>query len=135
MCFNRGLTIIMTEKKIKTKSKTPVKNIYRVHFSSHRKDYEVYCKSIVESDIFGFIEIEQLIFGETSTVVIDPSEESIKAEFSDVKCSLIPMHAITRIDIVEKEGVAKIVQHSNDSGSNISAFPSSVYQQPKDRDY
>jgi hypothetical protein len=37
-----------------------------------------------------------------------------------VQRSFIPMHAIVRIDEVEKEGVAKV---SESKGSNVTAFP------------
>jgi hypothetical protein len=75
--------------------------------------------------LFGFIEVEELVFGERSTVVLDPGEERIKSEFAGVKCTLLPMHSILRIDEVKKQGVSKI---SAFEGSNVSQFPLSMYQ-------
>jgi hypothetical protein len=54
-------------------------------------------------------------------MVVDPSEEKLKAEFSGVRRSFIPIQAIIRIDEVEKSGVAKI-----SSGDNITPFPVSL---------
>ena len=54
--------------------------------------YEVYANSIAQGALFGFIEIEELVFGERSSVVVDPSEEKIKTEFEGVKRTHIPMH-------------------------------------------
>ena len=71
------------------------------------------------------IEIEELVFGERSTVVLDPGEERIKSEFTDVKCTMLPMHSILRIDEVKKQGQAKI---SALEGGNVSQFPMSMYQ-------
>ena len=82
--------------------------------------YEVYANSIAQGALFGFIEIEELVFGERSTVVVDPSEEKIKTEFEGVKRTHIPMHSVIRIDEVDKQGASKI---SKLEGNNISQFP------------
>ena len=39
-------------------------HIYRVYFHSHGQIYEVYAHSIYQSDLYGFVEIEDYIFGE-----------------------------------------------------------------------
>ena len=104
----------------------PKKHIYKIIFLNQGKVYEVYAKQVAQSGMFGFIEIEQLIFGGRSAVVIDPSEERLKEEFNDVKRTYIPMHSIIRIDEVEKEGSAKIVE-LGDNAAQVVGFPGSVY--------
>ena len=74
--------------------------------------------------MFGFIEVEELVFGERSTVVVDPAEEKIKAEFTDVKRTYLPMHSVLRIDEVKKQGVSKVVALE---GSNVAQFPVPIY--------
>lgn len=98
------------------------KRLYRVQFVNQGKVYEVYAKHVNQSSLFGFIEVEELVFGEKSAVVIDPSEERLKSEFEGVPVTHIPMHAIVRIDEVEKQGVAKIVPLDG-KGENIVAYP------------
>ena len=83
--------------------------------------YEIYARQIYQSDLYGFIEVEELVFGERSGVLVDPSEEKLKAEFEGVSRSYIPMHAIVRIDEVAKEGVGSITEVQG--GSNVSPFP------------
>ncbi|MEH6550473.1 MAG: DUF1820 family protein [Pseudomonadales bacterium] len=99
-------------------SKSPV---YRVVFVNHNKVYELYAKAIFQSDMYGFIEIEDFIFGERAQVIVDPSEEKLKNEFAGVKRTYVPMHNVLRIDEVEKEGTGKI----RDAGSSdkVTAFP------------
>lgn len=94
--------------------------IYKVIFFNQGQIYEVYARQIYQSDLYGFIEIEELVFGEKSKMVVDPSEEKLKSEFEGVNRSYVPMHAIVRIDEVAKEGVSKI---SDAKGSNIAPFP------------
>lgn len=98
------------------------KRLYKVQFVNQGKMYEVYAKHVSQSDLFGFIEVEGLVFGEKSAVVIDPSEERLKSEFEGVPITHIPMHAIVRIDEVEKQGTAKIVSLTG-NGENVVAYP------------
>ena len=74
-----------------------------------------------------FVELSDLIFNNKTDVVIDPSEEKIKAEFGDVKSTYIPVHAIIRIDEVEKTGQNKIRPLGNiaPTSDRITPFPSS----------
>lgn len=101
-----------------------MQQIYKIIFINDNKLFEIYAKEIMQSNLFGFIEIEEIVFGEQSSVVVDPSEEKLKAEFGNVIRSYIPMHNIIRIDEVPKQGTAKITD-SNTKGSNVTAFPSS----------
>ncbi len=94
--------------------------IYRIQFFNQGQVYEVYAHSIYQSDLYGFIEIEDYIFGEKSQVVIDPGEERLRNEFEGVERSFIPMHAVIRIDEVEKEGQAKV---TDTKGQNVMPFP------------
>lgn len=86
--------------------------------------YEIYARSVGHGAMFGFVEVEELVFGSQSTVVVDPSEEKIKTEFEGVKRTYLPMHAVLRIDEVDKEGTSKISKL--DSG-NVAQFPVPVY--------
>ena len=99
-------------------------HLYKVIFLNQGKVYEIYARSISQGSLFGFIEIEELVFGERTSVVVDPSEDKLKSEFETVKRIYVPMHAIVRIDEVEKEGVSKI---SAVDGDNVTAFPMPVY--------
>ena len=84
------------------------KQIYKVIFYNKDKVYEVFARQIYQSDLYGFIEIEEIVFGERNQLVVDPNEEKLKTEFESVVRSYVPLHAVVRIDEVEKEGVAKI---------------------------
>ena len=100
------------------------RHLYKIMFLSQGKLYEIYARSVSQGSLFGFIEVEKLVFGERSSVVVDPSEERIKSEFNSVKRTYIPMHAVIRIDEVEKQGVSKI---SAVEGGNVAQFPVPVY--------
>ncbi|MFC4700716.1 DUF1820 family protein [Glaciecola siphonariae] len=87
--------------------------IYRIQFISSGERYELYVKELVSSQVFGFVEIADFVWDKHTELVVDPSHEKLKNEFSKVKRSYIPMHNVLRIDQVEKQGSAKISQLSD----------------------
>ena len=95
--------------------------IYKITFLNKGKVYEVFAKQVYQSDLYGFVEVEDYMFDAKTQMVVDPSEEKLKAEFNGVKRSFINIQAIIRIDEVEKSGVSKI-----SNGDNISPFPVSL---------
>ena len=103
-------------------------HIFRIMFVNQGKVYEVYARKVSHGDLFGFIEVEELMFGERSSVVLDPSEERVKGEFSGVKRTFLPMHSILRIDEVRKHGVSKIT--ALEGGANVTQFPMPMYSSP-----
>jgi len=105
----------------------PASLIYKVMFANQGKIYEVYARKVSHGNLFGFIEIEELVFGERSSVVLDPGEERIKSEFEGVKRSYLPLHSVLRIDEVKRQGVSKI---SALEGSNVAQFPMPLYTPP-----
>lgn len=98
------------------------KQIYRITFANQDAVYEIYARKVSESEMFGFLEIEEFVFGENTSLVVDPAEERLKLEFSHVKRTFVPMHAVFRIDEVDKQGVSKVRDKSRDD-SKISMFP------------
>jgi hypothetical protein len=99
-------------------------HIFKVMFVNQGKVYEIYARKVSHGNLFGFIEVEELVFGERSTVVVDPAEEKIKAEFSEVKRTYLPLHSVLRIDEVRKQGVSKILALE---GGNVAQFPVPLY--------
>lgn len=95
-------------------------HIFKILFVNQGKVYEVYARKVSHGSLFGFVEIEDLVFGERSTVVLDPSEERIKSEFAGVKRTYLPLQAVIRIDEVRQHGVSKITALE---GTNVSQFP------------
>jgi hypothetical protein len=84
-------------------------HIYKVAFINQDQVYEVYVKKVYQADLYGFVIIEDFVFGEKSSIVVDPTEEKLRSEFEGVNRSFIPVHKIIRIDQVKKRGTAKIV--------------------------
>ena len=99
------------------------KSIYRVIFHSQSNVYELYAREVTQGAMYAFVEIGDIIFGERSKLVLDPSDEKLKTEFSGVRRTYIPLHAVIRIDQVEKEGRAKILPGGDTATGNIAPFP------------
>jgi hypothetical protein len=103
-------------------------HIFRIMFVNQGKVYEIYARKVSHGDLFGFIEVEEVLFGERSSVVLDPSEERIKSEFEGVKRTFLPMHSVLRIDEVKKQGASKIT--AVEGGANVAQFPMPLYGAP-----
>jgi len=99
-------------------------HIFKVVFANQGKVYEIYAKKVSHGELWGFVEVEELIFGEKSTVVVDPSEERVKSEFEGVTRTYLPMHSILRIDEVRKQGISKVIAAES---SNVMPFPAPIY--------
>ncbi len=100
------------------------RHLYKISFVNQGKVWEIYARSVTHGSLLGFVEVERLVFGERSSVVVDPAEERIKSEFAGVRRTFLPMHSILRIDEVEKQGAGKITAFE---GGNVAQFPVPVY--------
>lgn len=100
------------------------KTVFKILFMNQGKVYEIYARGVGHGSLYGFVEVEEIVFGERSTVVVDPAEERIKAEFEGVKRTYLPLHSVIRIDEVDKQGVSKI---SRIEGGNVAQFPMPMF--------
>jgi hypothetical protein len=101
--------------------------LYRVSFVNQGKVYEIFARKVYASDLYGFVTVEQLRFGERSGLVVDPSEEKLRDEFEGVERFHVPMHAVIRVDEVQQAGVAKI----HELGDKVTPFPGALYPPKK----
>ena len=97
------------------------KRVYRVSFLKHGKVYEIFCRDVSTSDLWGFVDLSGLIFGEKDAVVVDPTEERMRDEFEDVEVLYLPMHSILSIEQVKKRGQSVI--RDRESGEKVTPFP------------
>ena len=104
------------------------KSIFRIIFHNQGSIYEVYAHEVTQGGMYAFVEVGEITFGERSKLVVDPSDEKLKSEFAGVKRTYIPLHAIVRIDEVEKEGQAKIHPGGETKGGNVS--PLTISKKP-----
>jgi len=99
--------------------------VWKVQFQNRGKLYEIYAREVSHGSLFGFLEVEGLLFGEKTTLVVDPSEETLQREFEGVDRTFIPLHAVVRVDQVGKRGTATI---RSIKGEDVAPVP--VYTPP-----
>lgn len=95
-------------------------SLFRIIFTQKDVVQELYAKQLSESDMYGFIVVEEIVFGERSSVLVDPAEEKVKQEFAGVLRTYIPMHTVIRIDEIEQKDAVGI---KSGATNNISIFP------------
>lgn len=99
------------------------KPLFRIQFISNGERYELFVREVCQGNMFGFIEIGDFVWDSHTSLVLDPSHEKLKAEFSGVLRTYVPMHSVLRIDEVNKQGASKITQLSD----KVMAFPTPIY--------
>lgn len=97
-------------------------NAYKVVFQSQGQVVELYARHVSQGGLFGFVEVEGLIFGARSQVVVDPSEEGLRNEYGNARRLYLPLHAILRIEEVEHAGQSRVTETS-ESGGAVRPFP------------
>lgn len=97
-------------------------NVYKIIFIQLGEIYEVFANQIYQSDMYGFIEVEDYIFNKDKQLVVDPAAEKLKNEFNKVERSYIPINAIIRIDEVVESGEATIKENKD----SVTPFPLNI---------
>ena len=102
--------------------------MYRITFLNKGQVYEIYARAVSQGELYGFLEVSGMVFGERTTVVVDPVEERIKSEFDGVTSTFIPMHHVLRVDKVARQGKSRITKPD---GDNVTPFPAGLYSPNK----
>lgn len=84
------------------------KSLYKVTFLNHGKVYELYARRVASGALWGFVEVDGLVFDVHDGLVVDPTEERLRDEFGDTRVLHLPMQGIVRIEEVEKKGKSAI---------------------------
>jgi len=105
-----------------TKRKTAEEHVYKIIFTNQGQVYELYARHVSQGDLFGFIEVEQLLFGERSKLIVDSSEERLKTSSPASSESSSRCTRWCASDEVEKQGAPRISPSEALSGV-VKAFP------------
>ena len=97
------------------------KALYKIIFLNHGKVYELFSESVSTSGLWGFVEVSKLVFETGEGIVVDPTEEKMRQEFSGAKVLHLPMQCVLRIEEVEKRG--KCLIRDRESGEKVTPFP------------
>ena len=96
--------------------------LYKVTFLNAGKVYELYARRVVASELWGFTQVADLVFDVVEGVVVDPTEERLRAEFADTRVLHLPMHAIVRVEEVDRQGVP-VVRDAIGGDGVVTPFP------------
>ncbi len=95
--------------------------LYRVSFINHGKLLELYAGRVASSDLYGFIELSDLVFDSGDSVVVDPTEERLRDEFGQTEVLHLPMHAVMRVEVVRRRQPSRIRDAA--TGDKVTMFP------------
>lgn len=84
------------------------KTLYKVTFLSHGKVYEIYAQRVASGQLWGFLEVAELLFDVREGILVDPVEEQLRDEFANTRVLHLPMQSVLRVEEVERKGPAAI---------------------------
>ena len=82
--------------------------LFRISYINQQQVYELYARQVSSDQLLGFLSITDLVFERLESVVIDPTEEQLKAEFEDVEVLHIPIQQVLKIEQVKARKSCKI---------------------------
>jgi hypothetical protein len=82
--------------------------LFRISYINQQQVYEIYARDISTDQLLGFMSAAELVFDHREAVVIDPTEERLKAEFEDVEVLHIPLQQVLKIEQVKAKKSCKI---------------------------
>jgi hypothetical protein len=97
-------------------------SLYKIVFQTQGQIVELYARQVGQGGLFGFVEVSDLVFGSRSEIVVDPGEEGLRNEYGGARRLFLPLHAILRIEEVEKQGHAR-VRPAREGTGIVTPFP------------
>ena len=98
------------------------KPLYKISFLNHGRVYELYARRVASGNLWGFVEVAELVFDVHDSLVVDPTEERLRSEFADTRVLHLPMQSVLRVEEVERKGQSAI--RDAESGERVvTPFP------------
>ena len=95
--------------------------MYKLVFYNHGKVYELFAEQVDSSHLYGFVEARKLVFDSSAKVVVDPTEERLREEFSDTVALMLPLQSVIRIERVVRRGPCVI--RDRKTGDKVTMLP------------
>ncbi len=91
--------------------------LYKVRFLNAPGEHiEIHAKSVGPSDIIGLVDINEIVFIDSSEIILTPEDDKVKKIFKDVTRTMLPINTIVRIDeIVVKKNTSVIQLYKTDN--------------------
>ena len=81
-------------------------NIFRVHFTWKEKEYELKARSLDMTHPY-FVAIKDLVLPADNGVLINPADDEIRKNFSDVRQLMLPFQSVSLIEEFTEDPDAK----------------------------
>ncbi len=101
-------------------------SVFRITFFNQGKVYEIYARGVSQGSLLGFVEVEDLVFGERTKLIVDSTEEALRQELDGVRRLYLPIHSVIRIDEVERAGPGRIREGEN-GDARVAPFPMPLF--------
>ena len=96
-----------------------MKTLYKIAFMNEKHELlQIYAGSVQMSDIFGLVEASDIVFIDSSELIINPEDDKIKKLFQNVETTMIPINSLIRIDKVLLQKDTSVIRLYQDNEKN-----------------
>ncbi|WP_022850062.1 DUF1820 family protein [Limisalsivibrio acetivorans] len=90
------------------------KKLFKITFVNGEKEsMTIHASSVNPSSFLGLIEVSDIVFMDSSDILVTPGDDKIKTEFKNVERTFLPINTIIRIDEVYIEKETPIIRLYN----------------------
>ena len=92
-------------------------SIYRIHFTWKDKARTIRCRGLDMTHPY-FVSLEELIFPESSSVIIGPHDDEMRREFGDSRTIMIPFQNVSLIETLKEQDEQRTGRVINFAGTD-----------------
>ena len=93
-------------------------NIFRVHFTWKEKQYELKAHSLDMTHPY-FVSIKDLVLPEENSVLINPADDELRRNFSEVRQLILPFQSVSLIEEFTEDPDARRGLHDPPKGEVV----------------
>lgn len=88
-----------------------MKRLFKIQFiRPDKKILTIHSSEVNTSSFLGLIEVKDIVFMDTSELLITPEDDKIRQEFKNVERTFLPINSIVRIDEVVYEKANSVIR-------------------------
>lgn len=87
------------------------KKLFKINFiNSEKETLTIHASKVNPSEYLGLIEVSDIVFLDSSDIILNPQDDKIKKEFKNVERTFLPLNSIIRIDEVFFQKETQVVR-------------------------
>ena len=88
-----------------------MKKLFKIQFLDSKKEIlTIHASKINTSSLLGLLEVEDIVFVNSSEILLTPADDKVRIEFKDVERTFLPVSSIIRVDEITMEKETPVIR-------------------------